>query len=103
MDYFRLVTCVSFRNSQVMEQYNLNQEEVERRMHSALLSDINSKAKGIDSIIQVSKRLLPLCIFTPFLIISSKLGIGSFLYDYIASRRKLVPVGHCNENSCDLH
>lgn len=103
IDYFRLLTCVSFRMPQVMERYNLDPEEVEKRMHSVLLSDGNTKQKGMDSVIQVCKRLLPFWMFVPFLILSNKLGIGGFLYDYIASRRQIVPAAHCNENACHIH
>ncbi|WP_442951132.1 DCC1-like thiol-disulfide oxidoreductase family protein [Paenibacillus sp. 481] len=102
MDYFRLLDCLSFRDPNVVQRYDLDPAEVEKRMHSALAINDSVKLKGIDSVTQISKRLLPLWIFVPIFFVSSKLGIGGIIYDYVASKRKLVPVAHCDDNVCRL-
>ncbi|WP_042227893.1 DCC1-like thiol-disulfide oxidoreductase family protein [Paenibacillus popilliae] len=100
MDYFRLLVCTNFRDPSVIERYDLDQAEVEKRMHSARYVNASLQHKGIDAVIQICKRLLPLWLFVPVFIVSSKLGMGGLLYDYVASRRKLVPVAHCHDNVC---
>lgn len=100
MDYFSLVTCKSFRDESIILEYSLNPEEVQLRMHSTKLNLIKMK-RGIHSILQISCRLLPLWVFVPFISLFSAIGLGQFLYDFIAMRRLIVPVNHCDD-SCDI-
>ncbi|WP_270406207.1 DCC1-like thiol-disulfide oxidoreductase family protein [Paenibacillus timonensis] len=102
LDYLGLLRYISFRDPKVIKQYNLDSAEVEKRMHSMRVSNKNTMKVGIHSVIQISSRLAPLWLFVPFLYLSSKIGVGALVYDFIASRRNLLPINHCDEN-CEIN
>ncbi|MFI8577813.1 DCC1-like thiol-disulfide oxidoreductase family protein [Rossellomorea aquimaris] len=97
MDVFHLIRFISFRDPNVIREYKLDLSLLERRMHSqnqkGLLRD------GIDSFIQISKRLPILWMALPFLATAKWIGFGQKVYDHIASRRNVVPTGKC-EDEC---
>lgn len=95
-DTFYLLEFISFRDKQVVTQYKLNLADVEERMHS--MSIHGGLRSGIDSVIQLLTRLPLLWVFVPFLIVSKWIGIGSRVYDYIASKRKIIPSNLCDEH-----
>lgn len=101
LDYFGLLKFTSFRHPQVIARYGLNPQEVEKRIHSMKVSGVNEKKAGIHSIVQICTRIVPLWPLVPFLYLSGKIGIGSMVYDYIAMKRKLIPVNHCDD-FCEL-
>ncbi|UFJ62332.1 DCC1-like thiol-disulfide oxidoreductase family protein [Brevibacillus sedimenti] len=102
LDYFGLLKFASFRNPQIIVRYGLVPQEVEKRMHSMKVASVDKKKVGIHSIVQICTRLVPLWPLVPFLYLSEKIGIGSVVYDYIASKRNLIPVNHCGNDFCDL-
>lgn len=75
--------------------------ELERRMHSFSMNDSSKIQRGIDSIAQICTRIPYLWWAVPYIIILKKMGIGGYLYDYIASKRKVIPVGNCDD-LCEL-
>ncbi|MNZ94234.1 hypothetical protein D3C78_1133360 [compost metagenome] len=100
MDYFRLITCISFRDDSVIAKYSLNPEDIQLRMHSTKLSRVSLKA-GIHSVLQISCRLLPLWPLVPMIYFFKVIGLGQYMYDFIAKRRLIVPVNHCDD-SCEI-
>ncbi|OMC66269.1 hypothetical protein BK126_19795 [Paenibacillus sp. FSL H7-0326] len=100
MDYFRLIRCVSFRMPNIIDTYQLDPQEVELRMHSIGVNG-GMPRKGISSVVHISQKLIPLWVVLPFIAVSKWLGIGGYVYDYIAKNRKLIPVNHCND-SCEI-
>ncbi|PFK33488.1 thioredoxin [Bacillus cereus] len=93
---------VSFRDKDVVEEYQLS-EEIQEKMEQRLYILKNDKwYDGIGSIYILAKAV-PLYWFTvPFIKVSILLGFGNKVYDYIADNRKLVPVGHCHEGVCEI-
>ncbi|MGW8956280.1 DCC1-like thiol-disulfide oxidoreductase family protein [Paenibacillus sp. NPDC055715] len=102
MDYFRMLRLVSFRNSSLVQKYKLDVNELEKRMHSFSVNGSSKIQRGIDSIAQICTRIPLLWWTVPFIIVFKKMGIGGYLYDFIASKRKVIPVGNCDE-LCELH
>ena len=95
MDFYGLIKFKSFRESGVIEDYQLDLRKLEKRMHS---TDLKGEIKeGIFSFIQISKRLLPLWPFLPLLYLGLFMGIGQKVYDSIASSRSIIPSGKCDE------
>lgn len=97
MDVFHLIRFTSFRDHEVVKEYALHLSSLEKRMHSQ-----NQKGEvrdGIGSFIQISKRLPVLWMALPFLVMAEWLGLGQRVYDYIASKRNIVPTGKC-EDEC---
>lgn len=99
-DTFNMVSYKSFRVVENTKDYNVDISLLESRMHAF---DKNKKAKqGIDAFILIIKYMPLLWVTLPFLVIAQKLGFGQKIYDYIANKRKIVPVGQCDSNSCNL-
>ncbi|MGZ9584222.1 thiol-disulfide oxidoreductase DCC family protein [Paenibacillus marinisediminis] len=73
---------------------------LEQRMYIRNMSTgtIRSGIEAIESISSVVPLLWPLW---PTIVVSRMFGLGQRLYDYIASRRLIVPTGACAEGSCE--
>lgn len=99
LDWFSLIRFVSFREPGVIERYGLDADKVERRMHST--ADGRRFAEGIDAVIQMATRLLPLWPAVPLLLLARWIGIGQRAYDFIAGRRTILPTGGC-DGHCSL-
>lgn len=100
LDFFDLIMFKSFREVQIQEEYNLEIEEVSKRMHS--VSNNKELVSGISSFIDINKRIIIMWPFLPLLILSKYIGIGSFIYDLVASNRNIIPVNQCENLSCEL-
>lgn len=96
LDWFRLLHFVSFREPGVPDRYELDPEQLEKRLHST--RDGHSFQEGIDGIIQMGARLPLLWPLLPLLILSKWLGLGQRVYDAIAARRRIIPTGGCDEH-----
>ena len=96
LDWFSLIRFVSFREPGIIERYELDADKVERRMHSTV--DGRRFAEGIDAVIQMATRLLPLWPVVPLLLLARWIGIGQRAYDFIASRRTILPTGGCDQH-----
>ncbi|GAA0496112.1 DCC1-like thiol-disulfide oxidoreductase family protein [Salinibacillus aidingensis] len=101
-DKNHVIILLSIRDSSVYEEYHLTGKNVEERIYSIRNQDGKSFT-GIFAILEIAKRIPKYKPLVPFLYISIILGFGQKVYDYIASRREIVPTGHCNEDSCSIH
>ncbi|KEK25069.1 thiol-disulfide oxidoreductase DCC family protein [Bacillus gaemokensis] len=93
---------VSFRDKNVVEEYQLSealQSKMEQRLY--IFKD-NKWYDGIRSIYVLAKYIRAYWFAVPFIKLSMLLGFGNKVYDYIANNRKLVPVGHCYEGVCEI-
>ncbi|MBC6975990.1 DUF393 domain-containing protein [Bacillus sp. Xin] len=96
------VKFVSFRDKDVVEEYQLS-EEIQEKMEQRLYILKNTKwYDGIDSVYVLAKAVPSYWLAIPFIKLSILFGFGNKVYDYIANRRKLVPVGHCHEGVCEI-
>ncbi|MFC7394279.1 thiol-disulfide oxidoreductase DCC family protein [Scopulibacillus cellulosilyticus] len=101
LDWFHLVDMVGFRDKKIDRELNIPVEDLENRMHAIILRN-GSIVSGINAFISISWRI-PLSIpFWPLLKVLKCIGLGQIIYDYIAKSRSVVPVGKCNEGSCNL-
>ncbi|WP_127531287.1 DCC1-like thiol-disulfide oxidoreductase family protein [Paenibacillus kobensis] len=93
----RLVRYVSFRDPSILTRYGIDPSKAEARMLGLNLSN-NKMYEGIYTFAQIFKKnrlLIPMWIF---LYILGKIGVGQSIYDYIARRRFVVPIGKCDSN-----
>lgn len=102
LDKFNLITLNSIRDKDVLQSVNIPMHDLEKQMHAIRKHD-GKVFVGIDAIASITARIpLWMLIWLP-LKLSSLLGFGHFLYNYIAKNRKIVPVGHCENNQCDIN
>lgn len=101
LDFLNQLQLVSFRDPSVVRALGVDLQRAERRMicRSPLSND---EYEGFDAIIQVALRLPPFWPFIPMLLSVRLLGFGQPLYDFIASRRAVLPVGNCSGNACGI-
>ena len=100
-DRHKTITFISFREDEVMNQYQLWDKDVEQRIYAVSTKDQQSFS-GIDTIYQISKCVRFYRAFAPFIYLSIKIGLGERLYHYIAKKRKIVPVGQCEGARCSI-
>ncbi|WP_214808601.1 MULTISPECIES: thiol-disulfide oxidoreductase DCC family protein [unclassified Exiguobacterium] len=95
-DFLRKFEFISFRDPEVMSKYKLDASKVALEMHS--LNVKNGKMlKGFDSFIRFT-LFLPLFIpFAPLMYTLKLLGLGDKTYNYIASKRTIIPVNQCDQ------
>ncbi|MFC2947392.1 thiol-disulfide oxidoreductase DCC family protein [Virgibacillus sediminis] len=85
-----------FRSFRTLENYP---KEMEESLH------VQHKGKwwnGYDAIINIAKLLPALWILLPFLYLFKWVGLGNYIYGKIAANRKLVPVNHCQGDTCRI-
>ncbi|PFD95635.1 thioredoxin [Bacillus cereus] len=96
------VKFVSFRDKDVVEQYQLSlalQSKMGQRLY--ILKN-NKWYEGIGSVYVLAKAVPSYWFAVPFIKLSILLGFGNKVYDYIANNRKLVPIGHCRVGVCEI-
>ncbi|MGH0951314.1 DCC1-like thiol-disulfide oxidoreductase family protein [Bacillus mycoides] len=101
IDCFCLIEFKSFRQKENIKNINIPVEKLEIEMYSQNKRNKQFN-KGIKAIFQICLRIPALWIFVPFLFVAIIIGLGDYIYKYIASRRKIVPIGHCTENNCSI-
>lgn len=101
LDWFKLIEFVSFRELSE-DDISIPLSDMEKRMH-ALNIKTGEIVSGINAITAMSARIPLFMPFWPLCKISGVFRFGEQLYDFIAARRKIVPVGNCNDEICDLH
>lgn len=101
-DWLHKIEFQSFREEGIMSEYNLYDKQPEERIYGFRLRDQRGY-EGIQTILQIAKRVPLYWVFVPFLYIAIKIGLGQRFYDFIATRRKIVPVGQCDDQGCPVH
>ncbi|MBB6452843.1 putative DCC family thiol-disulfide oxidoreductase YuxK [Salirhabdus euzebyi] len=101
-DKHNAIQFLSFRDADVFEEYQLDGKNVENRIYSIDLST-NTDYSGIHTVLQIVKKIPKYRVLVPFISLSIFLGLGQRVYDYIASKRELVPVGKCSDQGCSIH
>lgn len=102
LDWFNLLIFIDFRVENNINNLKVDSQALEKRMHSLNIQH-NILRNGIDSFTEISKRLISLWIFIPFLYLSQWIGIGNIIYDYIANRRNLIPTHKCQNSTCMIN
>lgn len=95
------LSFASIRDKETLKRYDINQEEAEKRMHTLRLKD-RKMEKGIDSIQRIVKQIPLLWVLVPFLHVLISIGAGAKVYDWLAARRTILPVGGCEGGTCEI-
>jgi predicted DCC family thiol-disulfide oxidoreductase YuxK len=100
LDWFNLVDMIGIRDSDIKEKTYVSVAILEKSMHAKIHRN-NKIVNGIDAFVSLSCRLPLLLPLWPLLKLSSFIGIGGLIYQYVADNRNIVPVGKCDD-SCKL-
>lgn len=101
LDWLGRLSFHSIRDEAAVQASGIPPAELERRMY-ARNPATGATAGGIDAIAAIAARLPLLMPLWPFVRLSGLIGVGQPLYDWMASRRTIVPVGHCTDGACSL-
>lgn len=93
LDFFSLISFVSFRNSLNIKNEKIELKEFEKEMFSRQINKYDYSS-GLDSFI----RIPILWVFLIPLYISKVLGVGDKFYSWFASKRKIIPQNACDDN-----
>lgn len=101
LDMFKLLQFESF--------WDIPEEELpapihflEAKIHSHSVRSKNTYRAGMRSVIQICSRIPVLIPCSTILYVLVRLGFGERLYEYVATRRYLIPVGKCEQDTCDI-
>jgi len=101
LNWLGLVQFISLRDKERLSAFGLEESNLTNRIQSKVLNS-NRQYEGIHTLVQISLRIPLLWIIVPFLYLSILFGVGQRLYDWIASKRKVIPIGQCDEGSCHI-
>ncbi|MEH7109299.1 thiol-disulfide oxidoreductase DCC family protein [Bacillus sp. JJ1764] len=101
LDWFGLIEMIGIREKGIEKEISVPLEDLEKKMY-AVIKRNGKYVSGLDAFISISARIPMFFVLWPFLIISSKLGIGHIVYRYISEHRTIVPVGKCDDSFCKL-
>ncbi|WCK54702.1 DUF393 domain-containing protein [Aneurinibacillus sp. Ricciae_BoGa-3] len=101
LDWFHRIEFVSFRDEELVNRYHITGKDMEKRICSLAIPD-RQEYEGIYTVLQTSLRVPAYWIFAPFIAAGIAFGFGQHVYDWIAARRAIIPVGNCTEDSCQL-
>lgn len=95
-------TFVSFRENEIVQRYHVTPrllESMQDRMH---VYDGRQWHEGIDAVRKLAQAVPAYWPAVPFIQFSIWIGMGRYLYDFVAKRRAIVPTGHCKDDVCEI-
>lgn len=101
LDWRKAVRFVSMRQPGIEGRLGIPAARLAERMHCLDLRS-GKVSEGIYAIAELSRHLPLLMPAAPVIRFAGWVGLGQPLYDWIASRRVIVPVGGCDHRACDL-
>ncbi|MDG4656298.1 DUF393 domain-containing protein [Ectobacillus antri] len=101
LDRRQRVVFISFRDENVVKSYQLS-EDMLRKMEQRLFVYDGEWQEGIYAVKRLAKEVPTYWLLIPFIQLAITFGFGQRVYDYIASRRSIVPTGHCQEGVCPI-
>lgn len=101
-DIRRQVTFVSFREAQVVETYAISPHLLKQMEARLYAYDGVQWHDGIHALYELVKCVPSYWPFLPLLKLSIWTKTGQRVYDFLASRRTIVSVGHCTDGVCKI-
>jgi predicted DCC family thiol-disulfide oxidoreductase YuxK len=97
LDWLGLLVLTSFREPGVLARSGVAIERAEARMQAIAGGTV---VEGIHAISRIATRLPLLWPALPLLWLAARLGVGQQVYDWLATRRTIVPAG-C-DSACEI-
>lgn len=101
LDWLGRLQFVSIRDPGAAEGAGVSPERLAARLH-VYSPGTGRWAEGIWAVAAIAARLPLLWPLWPLLVLAGFTGLGQAVYDFIARRRAIVPVGQCSEEGCPL-
>lgn len=102
IDWLGRIAFASIREEGVAEELGVPAQRLAERMHARIHKN-GRLVEGIDAVAAIAAQAPPLWPLWPLLFLSARIGLGQALYDYIARRRTIIPVGACDAQGCPIH
>ena len=101
MDVLNKLNFVTFREPSIIAELNIPLEKLEKEMH--IRKPNGQILRGYDAICSLFSRIPFLVWLWPFMKVLKFLGVGNIIYNFIASRRLIIPTGNCGKNTCEIN
>jgi len=101
LDSRNAIRFVSMRDPGVEGRVGIPAERLAERMHCLDLES-GRVSQGVYAVADLFGHLPWLMVTAPFIRAAGWIGLGQPLYDWIAKRRAIVPVGSCDHGSCSI-
>jgi predicted DCC family thiol-disulfide oxidoreductase YuxK len=102
IDWLKRLALVSVREAGAAESLGVEPQRLAERMH-VRDNRTGKVVDGIDAVAAVAAQVPALWPAWPLLLLASRTGLGQPLYDFIARRRTVIPVGGCEDGACPIH
>lgn len=102
VDWLGLIAFASMREPGVADRLGIPAAQLAERMY-AEDQRTGRLVDGIDAVAAIAARVPLLWPLYPLIRLSAWTGLGQPLYDFIARRRTIIPVGACDEQGCPIH
>lgn len=102
IDWLGRIEFASMREPGVAESLGVEAGRLAERMH-ARHPRTGRVVDGIEAVAAIAARLPLLWPLWPLIRLSAWTGLGNLLYDAIARRRTIIPVGACEQGACPIH
>jgi len=102
VDWLDRLQFVSMREPGVVDSLGVPAERLAARMH-VRYNRTGHLVDGIDAVAAIAAQVPPLWPLWPVIRLSALTGLGGWLYDWVAARRVIIPVGACDEHGCPIH
>jgi predicted DCC family thiol-disulfide oxidoreductase YuxK len=102
LDARKKVQFVSFREPTVVADYALSPELLMKMEARLYVHDGKDWHEGISAVLKLARQIPHYWPLVPFIQLPIWTGAGQRLYDFIASRRSIVPTGHCTNGICEI-
>ncbi|MGB7926452.1 MAG: DCC1-like thiol-disulfide oxidoreductase family protein [Pyrinomonadaceae bacterium] len=103
LDLRGIVRVISFRHDPIYLRYGITAQELEARMY-IVETDSGRVRAGFDAVRAVTQAIMLLYPLRPLLALLSGLGQGDRFYNFLASRRRIIPDPRsCAEAACEIN
>lgn len=102
VDWLGKIEFASMREPGVPESLGVDGQRLAERMH-ARHPRTGRVVEGIEAVAAIAARVPLLWPLWPLFKLSALTGLGNALYDAIARRRTVIPVGVCEDGACPIH
>ncbi|MDE7553438.1 thiol-disulfide oxidoreductase DCC family protein [Bacillus tropicus] len=100
IDWLNSIKMVSIRSKEIKE-INIPKSALEKEMYAIILKN-NRIVSGAEAFLEISARIPLLIPLWPILKFLNVIGLGKKFYNLVARNRSIIPIGKCDDSTCEL-